>query len=77
MARSPFREDQQFANADSFALAFDEAWAAHQRRHPDHGLTAADKLERMLEELTDHPFVVEDPAMARQVAEFRVRLLGL
>ena len=77
MARSPFREDQQFANADSFAQAFDEAWAAHQRCHPDHGLTAADKLERMLEELTDHPFVVVDPAMARQVAEFRVRLLGL
>ena len=77
MARSPFREDQQFANADSFAQAFDEAWASHQRQHPDHGLTATDKLERMLEDLADHPFVVGDPAMARQVAEFRVRLLGL
>jgi len=77
VAPSPFREDQQFANADSFAQAFDEAWALHQRRHPDHGLTTADKLALMLSDLADHPFVVEDPTMARQVAEFRVRLLGL
>jgi hypothetical protein len=77
VARSPFREDQQFANADSFAQAFDEAWAAHERSYPHHGLTATEKLERMLADLADHPFVVEDPAMARQVAEFRVRLLGL
>jgi hypothetical protein len=25
----------------------------------------------------DHPFVLTNPAMARQVAEFRIRLLGL
>jgi hypothetical protein len=77
VAPSPFRENQRFANADSFAQAFDEAWAAHERRHPHHGLTAADRLEHLLEELADHPFHTADPVLARQVAEFRVRLLGL
>ena len=77
MAPSPFREDQRFANADSFAQSFDEAWAAHERLHPNHGLTAPVKLERMLEELGEHPFLAAEPVLARQVAEFRVRLLGL
>ncbi len=31
----------------------------------------------LLEELADHPFHTADPVLARQVAEFRVRLLGL
>jgi hypothetical protein len=74
---SPFQGDRQFANADSFAQAFDEAWASHEQRHPGHTLSPAEKLDRMLELLSDHPFHDAEPALARQVAEFRVRLLGL
>ena len=69
--------DRQFSNADSFAQAFDEAWQQHSRREPNHGLSAAEKVPLILERLLEHPFAIEDPQMARQVAEFRVRLLGL
>jgi hypothetical protein len=31
----------------------------------------------VLDQLKEHPFADADPAMARQVAEFRIRLLGL
>jgi len=69
--------DRTFNNADSFAQAFDEAWQDHGRREPNHGLSSADKIELILGCVADHPFAQEDPAQARQVAEFRVRLLGL
>jgi len=66
-----------FNNADSFAQAFDEAWCLHERQDPHHGLDAADKVELMLQQLADHPFFQNDPELARQVAGFRLRLLGL
>lgn len=69
--------DRQFSNADSFAQAFDEAWQQHNVREPNHGLSTAEKVPLILESLVDHPFAIEDPQMARQVADFRVRLLGL
>jgi hypothetical protein len=69
--------DRTFNNADSFAQAFDEAWQEHARREPGHGLSSADKLELILTCVADHPFCLDDPGQARQVAEFRLRLLGL
>ncbi|MEB3322907.1 MAG: hypothetical protein VKI81_08785 [Synechococcaceae cyanobacterium] len=70
-------QGKAFNNADSFAQAFDEAWRHHSLRHPDHGLEAAEKLPVVLGLIEDHPFLREQPEMARQVAAFRVRLLGL
>lgn len=69
--------DRTFNNADSFAQAFDEAWKQHAQRDPHHGLDPAAKVELMLERLADHPFLQSDPDLARQVAGFRLRLLGL
>lgn len=66
-----------FNNADSFAHAFDEAWLDHDRRHPDHGLDRHDKRDLILAELAEHPFRQSSPELARQVADFRLRLLGL
>jgi hypothetical protein len=66
---------QIFNNADSFAQAFDEAWQAHSRQEPDHDLTADAKLETILAQVADHPFAQADPATARQVGAFRIRLL--
>lgn len=66
-----------FNNADSFAQAFDEAWKAHSLEQPEHGLPAPHKLEKVLELVGDHPFAQGDPNLARQVAEFRIRLLAL
>ncbi|WP_411871759.1 hypothetical protein [Vulcanococcus limneticus] len=72
----PDKDGQLFNNADSFAMAFDEAWKRHDQLQPGHGLVASEKLERILEACANHPFMQSDPAMARQVAAFRMRLLG-
>jgi hypothetical protein len=66
-----------FNNADSFAQAFDGAWQFHSQRHPQHGLAASDKLTLILAELAEHPFHQSQPELAEQVAQFRLRLLGL
>jgi hypothetical protein len=68
---------QTFNNADNFAQAFDDAWRNHSRAHPDAGLEAGEKLKRVLALIADHPFLLENPALAHQVADFRIRLLGL
>jgi hypothetical protein len=66
-----------FNNADSFAAAFDEAWKNHSDQEVNHGLANHEKLLLILNQLADHPFVQTDSAMAHQVGEFRIRLLGL
>ena len=68
---------QSFNNADSFAQAFDDAWRNDSRAHPDAGLEAGEKLKRVLALIGDHPFLLENAALAHQVADFRIRLLGL
>jgi len=75
-AKSPV-SSRHFNNADSFAQAFDEAWFTHSRTNPDTGLEADDKMSQVLALIADHPFLLENPTLARQVADFRIRLLGL
>ena len=75
--RTPPSSNQVFNNADSFALAFDEAWQRHSQQQPNHSLNNDEKVELILELISDHPFVVNQASMARQVAAFRLRLLGL
>ena len=78
MSRSGHQgSDRLFNNADSFAQAFDGAWQLHSQRHPQHGLPASDKLTLILAELAEHPFHQSQPELAEQVAQFRLRLLGL
>lgn len=76
--RQPPPSDRSFNNADSFAQAFDEAWAKLSRGPAPAAPEQAEALlEAVLEQLQEHPFAASDPDMARQVAEFRIRLLGL
>ncbi len=75
--QTPSPQPQRFNNADSFAQAFDEAWQAHSLREPNHGLDAATKMPLILAAVADHPFAAADPAIAEQVAVFRIRLLDL
>lgn len=76
--RQPPPSDRSFNNADSFAQAFDEAWGRlSQGPAPAPPEQATALLEAVLEQLKEHPFALEDAAMARQVGEFRIRLLGL
>jgi len=77
MERTTPLHHQVFNNADSFAQAFDEAWRIHSLSRPDHGLSADQKLVLILDQVHAHPFMKENPSLARRVAEFRIRLLGL
>jgi hypothetical protein len=77
MPSFPPDSDRLFNNADSFAMVFDEAWQRHSSQQPDHGLSAEEKISVILEQVCDHPFAIDNPEQARQVAGFRVRLLGL
>lgn len=77
MTSQPPSSDRLFNNADSFAQVFDEAWTLHSRRQPRHGLSSDEKITLILAEVAHHPFAQENPETARQVAVFRVRLLGL
>lgn len=67
--------DRVFNNADSFAQAFDEAWARHCNDHATADTTA--RTSAVLAAVADHPFVIAQPELAQQVAQFRIRLLGL
>ena len=67
--------DRQFNNADSFAQAFDEAWTRHHRQHGE--LDQSDRTDAVLAEVSEHPFAQNQPELVRQVAAFRIRLLGL
>ncbi len=58
-------------------MVFDAAWTKLMGQ-PDAGsMSREDKKRLALEACADHPFMLSNPAMADQVADFRIRLLGL
>ncbi|KGG34086.1 hypothetical protein EV10_0122 [Prochlorococcus marinus str. SS51] len=65
-----------YDNADSFAMVFDEAWKEKQFKNDDK-LTIDQKIETIIEQNKDHPFIKSSPAKAISVAKFRLRLLQL
>ena len=77
----PDKPGQLFDNADSFAMVFDSAWRKLQGAGAGAELGPAQAQElrkqQALEACADHPFMLSNPAMAAQVADFRIRLLGL
>ena len=77
MSDPPHLSERLFNNADSFGHAFDQAWHGHGGEGPPGSPAREEKLALILARIADHPFALSDPAMARQVAEFRIRLLGL
>ena len=59
-------KDKIYDNAVSFAMSFDEEWK---------NIDCEDlrlKIDKVLEYLSDHPFLVSNPKNARKIAEFRV-----
>ena len=55
-----------YDNADSFAMSFDEEW---------NNIDCEDlnlKIDRVFENLSNHPFLVSNPENARKMAEFRI-----
>ena len=79
MSLSPINTEKGrvFNNADSFAIAFDEAWKKFKSDKEGDSLLPSNKLETILHELKDHPFMKDSPSMAYKVAEFRIKLLKL
>ena len=59
-------KDRLYDNADSFAMSFDEEWA---------NIDCEDlrlKIDKVLVNLSDHPFLLSNPVNARKMAEFRI-----
>ena len=59
-------KNQLFDNADSFAISFDEKWE---------NVDCDDirlKIDKVLELLSDHPFLISNPENAKKMAEFRI-----
>ena len=64
-------KDKTYNNADSFAISFDEEW---------HKLNCNDmtqKIDKVIEILSDHPFVISNPVNARNIANFRINSLKI
>jgi hypothetical protein len=56
---------------------FDAAWSKLLAQPEAAAMSSDEKKRLALEACADHPFMLSNPAMADQVADFRIRLLGL
>ncbi len=65
--------NNNYNNADSFAMAFDEAWGKFTVKKENE----KNKLDKVIGSISDHPFLLNNPLEARRVAKFRIRLLNL
>ena len=63
-------KERTFNNADSFAISFDEEWQRFECE--DECL----KINKVIDLLSDHPFVKSNPETAIKIANFRIKSLG-
>ena len=59
-------KDKTYNNADSFAKSFDEEW----QKVNCNDMTQ--KIDKVIEILSDHPFVISNLDNARNIAKFRI-----
>ena len=59
-------KDKTYNNADSFAISFDEEWQKLDCND------TVQKIDKVIEILSDHPFVISNLENARKIAEFRI-----
>ncbi len=69
--------DKFYSNADSFAMAFDLAWEKHGKEFKSDKKAKEQKIDFVLSKIEDHPFFLNSPERAREVAVFRMNLLKL
>ena len=62
--------DKLYNNADSFSMAFDEEWEKIKCEDK------SKKIKKVIDVLSQHPFVISNPEMAVKIANFRINLLG-
>ncbi|WP_413677312.1 hypothetical protein [Prochlorococcus sp. MIT 0916] len=65
-----------YNNADSFAMAFDLAWKDCDLGN-NKDIKIDEKIEITLEKIKTHPFLIENPIQSKNIARFRIKLLGL
>ena len=65
-----------YNNADSFAMAFDEAWKNCDLEN-DKDIEIEEKIQRTFKQIKTHPFLIENPIQSKEIAFFRIKLLGL
>ena len=59
-------KDKLYDNADSFAISFDDEWKNIECDDTQQ------KIDKVFEILSHHPFLVSNPENARRIAEFRI-----
>jgi len=59
-------KDKTYNNADSFAISFDEEW---EKVNCD---DTSKKIDKVIEILSDHPFVISNFNNAKNIAKFRI-----
>ena len=59
-------KDKTYNNADSFAISFDEEWQKVNCND------IVKKIDKVIEILSDHPFVISNLDNARNIAKFRI-----
>ena len=65
-----------YNNADSFAMAFDTAWKDCVLES-DKEKNIEERIEITFEKIKTHPFLIENPIQSKNIALFRLKLLGL
>ena len=65
-----------YNNADSFAMAFDAAWKDCDLEN-NKDIKIDEKIRITFEKIKTHPFLIENPIQSKNIALFRIKLLGL
>ena len=65
-----------YNNADSFAMAFDTAWKGCAQEN-NNDIDIEEKIKITFEKIKTHPFLIKNPIESKNLALFRIKLLGL
>ena len=65
-----------YNNADSFAIAFDAAWKDCDLGN-NKSVKTDEKIRIAFEKIKNHPFLTSNPIQSKNIALFRIKLLGL
>ena len=70
------QNENLYNNADSFAMAFDSAWNDYDGGD-NKDIKIDEKIQITFQKIKTHPFLIENPIQAKNIALFRIKLLGL
>tara|TARA_Y100001968_G_C19199770_1_gene639359 strand:- start:222 stop:509 length:288 start_codon:yes stop_codon:yes gene_type:complete len=68
--------NNHYNNADSFAIAFDAAWKDITLEN-NQAINLEKRIEITFEKIKNHPFLIKNPSQSKNIALFRIKLLGL